>query len=236
MKKSFIYLLLIFIFGMAGGIFADQIFWPYFIVRPLFSKYNLDQQPVYMVEKQETIIKENVALEEAIEKVSKTIIGVRAKTTKGSGLAVTNDGLIVTLSSLIPMGQTFNFYLEQEPQQFQILKRDAKTGLALVKLEADKLSVVDFSDVKDLSLGQRIFMVSYCHGQKGLDGTARTVSQGIIKFIGNDRIETDIFKTNNVQGSPVFDIGGKLIGIVADNSLDLAEVIPVSQVKALLGS
>lgn len=232
MRKNLIYFLLIFIFGMAGGIFSDQILWPYFVIRPLFGQYNLDQPPVYVTEKIETIVRENVALEDAIEKVSKTIIGVRAKTAKGSGLVVTNDGLIITLSSLIPIGQTFNFYIEEEPKQFQVLKRDAKTELALVKLEADRLLAADFSDVKDLNLGERVFMVSYRHDQQDLN---KTVSQGIIKFIGEDRIETDIFKAGNAQGSPVFDITGRLIGLAGNDSSSLVQIIPVSQIKSLIG-
>ncbi len=233
MRKNILILLLIFIFGMAGGIFADQILWPYFVVRPLFDKYDLDQPPIYVTERKETIVRENVALEEAIEKVSKIIIGVRAKTTKGSGLVVTNDGLVVTLSNLIPIGQTFRFYLEEESKQFQVLKRDAKTGLALIKLDADRLLAADFSDLEDLNLGARVFMVSYYHGQAGL---TKTVSQGIVKFIGDDRIETDILKTANVSGSPIFDISGRLIGIAADSTSNLIEVIPVSQIKNLIGS
>ncbi|MBU4351368.1 serine protease [Candidatus Parcubacteria bacterium] len=243
MRKNILILLLIFIFGMAGGIFSDQILWPYFVVRPLFDKYNLDQPPIYVTEKKETIVRENTALEEAIEKVSKTIVGVRAKTTKGSGLVVTNDGLVVTLSSLIPIGQTFGFYLEEESKQFQVLKRDPKTGLALVKLDADRLLAADFRNLEDLNLGERVFMVSYYHGQRGL---TKTVSQGIVKFIARsdisgsviskEIIETDIVKAANVQGSPVFDITGRLIGIAADSSNSLIEVIPVSQIKKLIGS
>ncbi len=235
MKKNILYLLLIFIFGMAGGIFANQIFWPYFITKPLFEKYNLEQPPVYVTERKEVVIRENIALEEAIEKVSKTVIGVKTKAAKGSGLIVTNDGLIVTLSSLIPAGQPPSFYIDGILQSFQILKRDSKTGLALVKLEADKLLAPDFRDLEDLKLGERVFMVSY------RDGLAKSVNQGIIKFIGETRIETNMIEKDNVQGSPLFDIQGKLIGIAGSlGSLTAGqgnqiEAIPVSEVKNLIG-
>src|SRR3989344_5295416 len=37
-----------FVFGIAGGGFADQILWPYFIERPLFYKYRLEKPPAYI--------------------------------------------------------------------------------------------------------------------------------------------------------------------------------------------
>jgi len=213
---------------MAGGIFANQIFWPYFITKPLFEKYNLEQPPVYVTERKEVTIQENTALTEAIEKVSKTVIGVKTKTIQGSGLTVTNDGLIVTLSSLIPAGQTPSFYIEGILQSFQILKRDAKTGLALVKFEADKLSVPDFRDLEDLKLGERVFMISY------RDGLTKSVNEGIIKFIGETRIETNIIEKDSVQASPLFDIQGRLIGIAVYGQENQIEAIPVSEVKNLI--
>ncbi|PIR58501.1 MAG: hypothetical protein COU70_00430, partial [Parcubacteria group bacterium CG10_big_fil_rev_8_21_14_0_10_35_15] len=161
---------------MAGGIFANQIFWPYFINKPLFEKYNLEQPPIYVTERKEITIQENTALTEAIEKVSKTVIGVKTKTMQGSGLIVTNDGLVVTLARLVPNSEIFSFYIDGVLQNFQILKRDAKTGLALVKLEANKLLSPNFRDFEDLKLGERVFMVSY------RDGLTKSVNEGIIKF------------------------------------------------------
>jgi len=232
MKRNILYFLLILIFGMAGGIFANQIFWPYFISKPLFEKYNLEQPPVYVTERKEVTIQENTALTEAIEKISKTVIGVKTKTIQGSGLIVTNDGLIVTLSSLIPAGQTPSFYIEGVLRGFQVLKRDAKTGLALVKFEADKLSVPDFRDLEDLKLGERVFMVSY------RDGLTKSVNEGIIKFITRSdisgRIETNIIEKDSVQGSPLFDIQGRLIGIAVYGEGGQIQAIPVSEVKNLI--
>jgi len=231
MKKNIPYLLLIFILGMAGGIFANQIFWPYFINKPLFEKYNLEQPPIYVTERKEITIQENTALTEAIEKVSKTVIGVKTKTMQGSGLIVTNDGLVVTLARLVPNSEIFSFYIDGVLQNFQILKRDAKTGLALVKLEANKLLSPNFRDFEDLKLGERVFMVSY------RDGLTKSVNEGIIKFIGKAMIETNIIEKDSVQGSPLFDIQGRLIGIAVGSLAgqgNQIEAIPVSEVKNLL--
>jgi len=83
MLKNIFKILAIFIIGMVGGIFADQIFWPYFVERPLFYQYRLEQSPVYVTERKEVYIQENVVLKNAIEKVEKVVVGVRTETKAG---------------------------------------------------------------------------------------------------------------------------------------------------------
>ncbi len=139
MSKNILKILAVFILGTVGGIFADQILWPYFIERPLFYQYGLEQSPIYLTEKKETTnyIQENVALREAVEKVAKTVVGVKTETEegevlKGSGLIVTNDGFLVTLADLLPQGSDFAFYIDGDWPAYQVLKRDLKNNLALV--------------------------------------------------------------------------------------------------------
>ena len=55
---------------------------------------------------------------------------------QGSGLVYTSDGLIVTLSSLVPAGWRVMVYPEaQDPLPAQVLKRDVSNNLALLKVE-----------------------------------------------------------------------------------------------------
>lgn len=236
MRKGLFYLLLTFIFGMAGGIFADQIFWPYFINRPLFEKYNLEQPPVYVTERKEVVIQENTALQEAAEKAAKTVVGVRTKSVsgtviEGSGLVVTNDGLIVTLSSLTPSGSSSSFFIEAEPQAFQILRRDAKTNLSLVKLEANNLATTGFADFSKLKLGQRVFLISY----RLRNGSwQKSVNEGVVKTFNENRIETSMVEKSGFSGSPLFDIEGNLVGLAVASPDNQVEAIPVSKIKVLL--
>ncbi len=137
MLKNISKILILFIFGVSGGIFADQILWPYFIERPLFYQYRLEQAPVYVTEIKQITVQENAALTDAVEKAAKVVLGVRTKTTdniflEGSGLIVSSDGLAVTLASLVPLGAEFNFFLDGATTSFQVLKRDLKENLALI--------------------------------------------------------------------------------------------------------
>jgi len=162
MSKNILKIVCFFVVGMVGGIFADQIFWPYFIEKPLFHEYRLEQSPVYVTERKEVIIQENTALQQAIEKVDKTVVGVKTETKtgeilEGTGLSVTSDGLVVTLAELVPQGSVFAFFVDGKAVSYQVLKRDAATNLALVKLGEAKLPTVVFADLNKLNREKEFF-------------------------------------------------------------------------------
>jgi len=94
MAKTIFKFIAIFIIGMVGGIFADQIFWPYFVERPLFYQYHLEKAPIYVTERKEVFIQENTALREVIEKVKDSTIYFQTQT--ASGKVLEGNGLILT--------------------------------------------------------------------------------------------------------------------------------------------
>ena len=226
-----------FVLGIFGGIFADQILWPYFIEKPLFYEYRLEQNPIYMTEKKEITITENVALQNAIEKVKKSVVGVKTKTIEGSilegsGLVITSDGLFITLNDLIPKGSEFLFYINNTPVAYQIIKRDAVLNLALIKTEADNLSTVGFADLDKTKIGQRIFLVGAL-----LDGKEikKVVNEGIVRSFNQESIETNIFEDVNLKGSPLFDIDGKCLGLNQIDSYGRIIAISIDQIKEFVG-
>ena len=185
MSKSVLRILAIFIVGMVGGIFADQIFWPYFVEKPLFYEYRLEQSPVYVTEKKEISVTENVALQNAVEKVEKVIVGVRTETKggeilEGSGLILTSDGLIATLADLIPVGADLSFFVEGKKRDYEILERDLKNNIALVKIEDGTLNTVEFADLENKKLGERVFVVGAIFDEEG--NLSKIVNEGIIKY------------------------------------------------------
>jgi len=240
MRKTLFQILAIFILGIFGGIFADQILWPYFIERPLFYQYRLEQSPVYLTEKKETIIQENVALKNAIEKVEKTVIGVKTKTKtgkvlEGSGLIITSDGLIVTLADLVPQGSTFSFFVEGKAVSFQILKRDLKENLALVKIEKTNLPTVSFANFEKLKLGERVFLVGVIFENQKITLPGYVVNEGIVKSFDENSIETNISEKETISGSPLFDIEGNVFGLNEVDSEGKITAIPVPKIKTFTG-
>jgi len=232
MTKNILKIIAIFLVGMVGGIFADQIFWPYFVERPLFYKYGLEQSPVYLTERTEVIIQENTALQTAVEKVERAVVGVKTETAAeeiltGSGLVVTSDGLIVTLATLVPQGSDFSFFVEGKAVAYQILKRDQEYNLALVKLEAGTLQTLGFANIDRLKLAERVFLV-------GAVGKEKLVNQGIVKTFDEDFIQTNIVEDVSLQGSPLFNIEAEVLGLsLVEGGEVLA--IPVSKIRQFIG-
>jgi len=237
MAKNILKIITIFIIGMVGGIFADQIFWPYFVERPLFYQYRLEKTPIYVTERKEVFIQENTALREAIEKVKNSTIYLQSQTVsgkvlEGSGLILTSDGLVVTLAELVPGGSKFSFYIEGKKTSFQILKRDPKENLALIKLEKESLPTVDFADLEKTKLGERVFLVAKVLKEKEIE---TTTNEGIIKRFDQDIIETNIFEDKKIKGSPLFNIDGKALGLITVDSQGRVSAIPISKIKSFSG-
>jgi len=230
----------VFILGIFGGIFADQILWPYFIEKPLFYQYRLEQSPVYVTEKKEVTITENIALQNAIEKVEKTIIGVQTKTKTGkilagSGLILTSDGLVVTLADLVPQGGNSSFFVDGETASFQILKRDLKENLALIKIEKTNLPTVGFANFEKLKLGERDFLVGVIFKNQKTTLPGYVVNEGIVKSFDENSIETNIFEKNNLTGSPLFDIVGNILGLNIIDKEGKVSAIPIPKIKSFAG-
>jgi len=231
MWKNVAKILAVFIIGAIGGIFADQILWPYFIERPLFLEYRLEQRPVYLIEKKEIIVQENVALQEAIEKTERAVIGVKTETKagkilQGSGLIVTADGLVITLAELVPHGSVFNFFVGGERIGFQILKRDLENNLALIKLDKTGLLTTAFADLKKLKPGERVFLIGRW--------PKLTVNQGIVKGFDENFIQTNIFEKPILAGSPLFNIKGEVLGINTIGPEREVIAIPISKIRKFI--
>jgi len=226
----------LFAVGMIGGIFADQILWPYFVEKPLFYQYQLDNTPVSIVEKKETVIQENTALTDMIEREESAVVVVRSQTSsrtiEGSGLIVTSDGLIVTLAELVPQGSVFSFFTDGKAVSYQILKRDLNKNLALIKLEESNLPTVGFADTSTLKLGERVFLIG---GTINKQEIFKLVNEGIVRKFDKNFIETNMSEKNALKGSVLFNIKGEVLGVNTINSDGRIMAIPTSVIKEFIG-
>ncbi|PJA83363.1 MAG: hypothetical protein CO146_01325, partial [Candidatus Nealsonbacteria bacterium CG_4_9_14_3_um_filter_37_29] len=115
---------------------------------------------------------------------------------------------------------------------FQILKRDLKENLALVKIEKSNLPTVSFADLEKLKLGEKVFLVGTIFDKAV---PSKIVNEGIVKSFDKDFIKTNIFEKNILKGSSLFDIEGKVLGL---NNVDLEGkviAIPISKIKEFSG-
>jgi S1-C subfamily serine protease len=238
MLKNILKILAVFIIAMVGGIFSEQIVWPYLVEKPLFYRYGLEQAPVHITETKEITIQENTALQEAIKGVESSIIAVRTvdshkNVIEGSGFVISSDGLIITLAELVPVGSDFSFFIGEEKQSYEIQKRDIKNNLALVKLEKTNFNAVDFGNIGEKEIGERIFLVGTIFDEKG--EISKMTNEGIIKYFKEDFIHTNIFENEIASGSSVFDIQGKILGLSEIDEQGKLVVLPISLIREFSG-
>jgi len=237
MRNNIFKILAIFIIGTIGGIFADQILLPYFIERPLFHQYRLEQAPVNVIREETIIIQENEALTKAVDKVQKSVVAIKTTRSnqtilRGSGIIISSDGLVLTLAELVPPSSNFSLFFNGDNVPFQIEKRDLDNNLALIRVEKENLPTIGFSNISELKIGQRVFLVGAVFSGSTMEKMA---NEGIVKFFGKDFIRTSIVESNILSGSPLFDIEGNILGINTIDAGGGVTAIPISIIRQFIG-
>ena len=134
----------------------------------------------------------------------------------GSGFIVREDGLLVTNSHVVNSNTVAEITLSDGIKKMgQVLVTDKKSDLALIKIDAENLAVLEFGDSSELLLGQEIIVIGY---PKGLAGSA-TITKGLVSAIRknlfglNSVIQTDAALNPGNSGGPMLDLTGKVIGV-----------------------
>lgn len=215
--NNFLKVIIVILLGMLGG----AITW-------LFV-FNNQSAFVQLVNKEERIyIEENTALTSIIKNVKDSVVAIKTEYNKkeiqGFGLVLTADGLIITLAENVPQGSKTNITIKGESNiSYQVLKRDLENNLALIKLDKNNLQVKGFFDLSKLELGTRVFILS------------NNVNEGIVRTFDENLIKTNIIETEKINGAPVFDIKGEVLGIGYKDVNDFVNIIPISKIKSFSG-
>ncbi len=239
LKRNFFNLVAILVLGVLGGILAQ------FTLSPYLSNYaylvnGSSLQPIVTTQKEEIFIQENIALTEAIAKVEKTIVAIQTtikagKILEGSGLIVYNDGLIITLAGIVPEGSAVDVYWEDKKIKAKVVKRDIEQNLVLIKIEEDHLPTVGFIESGKVKLGERVFLIGKNFIAKRGEQEIVTVNEGIIKVINTEYFKTSMIENIYLQGSPLFNIEGQLLGLNTIEKDGEVFTIPISKIRDFLG-
>lgn len=184
---------------------------------------------IQVVNKEEKIyIEENTALTSAINNVGDSVVAISTEYNKkkiqGFGLVLTTDGLIVTLAENMPQNSQSSIAINGEQNiSYQVLKRDLENNLALIKVDKNNLQAKGFFDLSKLLMGERVFVLS------------NSTNEGIVKSFNDDLIKTNIIENEMINGAPVFDINGNVLGIAYRNINNFIDIIPVSKIKSFAG-
>jgi len=139
-----------------------------------------------------------------------------------SGVIVSNDGYIVTNNHVISNTESIEIVLnDQRSFKAKVIGSDPSTDLALLKIDANNLSFIEFGNSDSVEVGDVVLAVGNPFN------LASTITAGIVSAkarninILNDRsaiesyIQTDAAVNKGNSGGALIDVNGKLVGINA---------------------
>ncbi len=175
-----------------------------------------------------------VSIQDVAESASKTVVEIQTENTvtsyglfggtytskaAGSGVILSSDGYIITNNHVVEGSQkiTVKTYSGEE-YEAKLIGTDAKTDIAVIKIDASGLDAAEIGDSDQLRVGDTALVIGNPLGTLG-----GTVTNGIISATNRDMVinnqSMNLIQTNAAinsgnSGGGLFDANGKLIGIV----------------------
>lgn len=177
----------------------------------------------------------------------RTIFGTMKQTGGGSGFIVRSDGLIVTNKHVVSSTTaTYTVTLSTgKTYSATVTARDPSNDLAVIKISATNLPIVDFGDSSKIALGQKVIAIGNTLGEYQntvttgiISGLDRTITAG--NGMGsseklNGLIQTDAAINPGNSGGPLVNLLGQVIGIntaVDTQAQSVGFAIPINSVKS----
>jgi serine protease Do len=169
----------------------------------------------------------------------------------GTGFVIGEDGLILTNRHVVEDEKADYSVVFNDGEKYEavVLGRDMVRDIAVLKIEADELEVVELADSEEIQIGQTVIAIG-----NALSEYRNTVTRGVISGIdrrvvaGSSRtgsavidgaIQTDAAINPGNSGGPLLNLAGQVVGIntavnFGGNSLGFA--IPINQAKSVIES
>lgn len=162
----------------------------------------------------------------------------------GSGVIISKDGYILTNNHVINGAEKITIRLRNgEEHEAKLVGKDAKTDIAIIKVEADNLSPANVADSSKTLVGDFVMAIGNPLGKLG-----GTVTYGFVSALERE-INLDSSTKNLMQfdaavnpgnsGGGLFNVYGELIGVVSAKSTGydvegLGFAIPINDVKQVI--
>ncbi|MBK8666579.1 MAG: Do family serine endopeptidase [Burkholderiales bacterium] len=135
---------------------------------------------------------------------------------QGSGFIVSPDGLILTNAHVVRGAKTVTVKLTDRREfAAKVLGADAKTDIAVLKIDAHKLPTVALGSSKNLQVGEWVLAIGSPFGFEN------SVTAGVVSAKGRSLpddsavpfIQTDVAVNPGNSGGPLFNARGEVVGI-----------------------
>jgi serine protease Do len=169
----------------------------------------------------------------------------------GSGFLVSADGLIVTNKHVVDDEDAEYTVFTNDGKQHdaRVVARDPSLDIALIRIEGNGYTYLNFGNSRDLQLGQTVIAIGNALGE-----FKNTVSVGVVSGLSrsivagggageveelDEVIQTDAAINPGNSGGPLLDINGNVIGVnvaVAVGSQNIGFALPADMVKVAVDS
>ncbi len=205
---------------------------------------------------------ENV-VEAVAEKVTPSVVGIRTTTSvmsffggtqessgDGSGVVYSADGYIITnyhvISDAIGVANSkIVVYLDSADSDgypATVVGYNISSDLAVIKIDANNLTSIEFTDSDELKVGQYVITVGNPGGLEFMDSVTYGVISGLDRVVSSDSdvalIQTDAAINPGNSGGALVNIKGELVGInsskiVSEQFEGMGFAIPSNTVKEI---
>ena len=135
---------------------------------------------------------------------------------QGSGFIISADGIILTNAHVVRGAKEVSVKLTDRREfRAKVLGADAKTDIAVLKIEASNLPVAKLGKTSDLKVGEWVLAIGSPFGFEN------TVTAGVVSAKGRSLpddsavpfIQTDVAINPGNSGGPLFNARGEVVGI-----------------------
>ena len=226
---------------------------------------NWDNLTIPLTETKKINVQESSAVIDTANKVSPAVVSIVAKSqvqtifgntaessSAGTGFIITSDGLILTNKHVVSETSAVYIVITADGKNYDgtIQSVDPLNDLAVVKISANGLSVVELGDSDQLQVGQWVVTIGNALGQYQNTVTAGVISAKRRDIQASDSsgsssenlsgmLQTDAAINAGNSGGPLVDLEGQVIGIntaVASGAQGIGFAIPINAAKSAIDS
>jgi S1-C subfamily serine protease len=166
-------------------------------------------------EDEKLVLNRPVSEKSGPDRVAKSVYAVKADDERGTAIAISAEGYLVTSYNLTTYNDTIMVLVDGEEREAEIVRKHAKADLCLLKIDAGNLSAIPFDSYGgDLQTGQDIYAVV----MGKTDDMGVSLTQGIISSLRQsgpfELIQTDVSLNYGNNGGALITKDGQLIGVI----------------------
>lgn len=171
----------------------------------------------------------SLSIPQVYEKMKNSVVGIIVTATNGAqiaqgsgtGIILSEDGYIVTNAHVVNGATKIKVVLADETEyDAELIGSDAKTDLAVVKINATGLTAAEIGDSDALVVGETVIAIGNPYGLE----LAGTVTSGIVSALNRNiviegtymtLIQTDASINPGNSGGPLVNAYGQVIGVTS---------------------